>query len=418
MSVINQMLRDLDDRAARNGPKAFADRLRLQPSAKVSKWRTVAASCVVVGGALYVGVALNDLWDRQEARSATPPAGNAPAAASPVAPGIATPSVAVTPPPTTTTAVVPSSDEPPPATRDDSIVLKSVDARPLPSMADGPGRHKASAPDMASPVIPAKVAVAPPSGPAPPRSPAPADAPPPALPVPVDPAREPEQRASTAMRSDSPRSPARPPAPTTSGPTQIDKTFTSGNGVRSAEGEYRQAAQFIGQGRLVEAQAALRGVLDLDPAHEPARQALAALLIDARSLDVAQAVLGEGLQRNPGQVNFALAIARLRFEHGDVAGALALLRDHARYASGHPEYRAFQAALLARQRMHEDAAIEYEAALRIAPGIGAWWLGLAMSREALGQSDAAIDAFRRARLTRTLTANLEDLVERRLRGVP
>ena len=66
----------------------------------------------------------------------------------------------------------------------------------------------------------------------------------------------------------------------------------------------------------------LRQALQFDPRHAAARQALAALLVELRRLDRAEQVLQQGLELQPGNSGYAMTLARIQVERGDVATAL------------------------------------------------------------------------------------------------
>ncbi len=181
-----------------------------------------------------------------------------------------------------------------------------------------------------------------------------------------------------------------------------------------AESEFRRAAALINQARNQEARAALKKALELDARHEGARQTLAVLLIEARAMSEAEALLTEGLKLNPNQSNFAIVLARLKLDHNDDAGALQVLREHGAAAVNNAEYRAFAGALLQRMNRHPEALDEYRAALTVSPNVGVWWVGLALSFEATGEPDKAAEAFMRARTTGTLSADVAQFVEGKL----
>jgi MSHA biogenesis protein MshN len=189
-------------------------------------------------------------------------------------------------------------------------------------------------------------------------------------------------------------------------------------GAESADAAFRRAAGLIEKGRIADAKIALNAALAANPDHGAARQTLAALLIEARAFGEAETTLIEGLARDANNSNFAIVLARLKLERGDQAGALELLAAHRAAGATNPQYRAFHAALLRRAGRHAEAADEYQAALRQAPGIGAWWVGLALSHEANEREAEALHAFRQARASGALNAELADLVERKLRGTP
>jgi len=73
------------------------------------------------------------------------------------------------------------------------------------------------------------------------------------------------------------------------------------------------------------------------------------------------------------------------------------------------------AALLQRQGRHEEAIEQFQVALRLRPGAGVWWLGLAISLQAANKAAAAQDAYRQARAAGNLHPELAAFAEQRLR---
>ena len=95
--------------------------------------------------------------------------------------------------------------------------------------------------------------------------------------------------------------------------------------------------------------------------------------------------------------------------------SLALLQKYAAAGAGNADYRAFTAALLQQQSRHKEAVDEYLAALRIAPQTGVWWVGLAISQEAMEKKSDAFESFQRARATRSLSPDVAAYAEQRVR---
>jgi len=184
------------------------------------------------------------------------------------------------------------------------------------------------------------------------------------------------------------------------------------SGAQRAEGEYRHALSALQDGRMTEAVAALEQALKLDPTHDAARQTLVGLLIEAKHSEEAIRHLQAGLALDPRQPALAMLLARLQIEGGG-NGVDTLLRTLP-YAGNNADYHAFLAGALQRAQRHREAAEQYQAALRAAPGNGVWWMGLGMSLQAERRNAEALDAFQRARTSGTLSAELQAFVERRL----
>jgi MSHA biogenesis protein MshN len=204
-------------------------------------------------------------------------------------------------------------------------------------------------------------------------------------------------------------------APAIPASVQINKRSQQLTSHQLAENEYRNAANLLSEDRRAEAQEGFRLALQHDPGHSGARQGLFGLLLEAKKNGEAEQVLRDGLDLNPSQPGFAMALARLQVDRGDTVGAIETMQRSASAALGSPDYLAFHAALLQRQSRHQEAADHYLAALRLAPGSGVWLMGLGISLQALNRNREARDAFSRAKATNTLSPELQAIVEQRLR---
>ncbi|ALK97073.1 hypothetical protein AB595_21925 [Massilia sp. WF1] len=183
-----------------------------------------------------------------------------------------------------------------------------------------------------------------------------------------------------------------------------------------AEGEYRRALASLQDGRMEDTIAALEQALKLDPAHDAARQTLVGLLIEAKRSDEAIRHLQAGLALDARQPALAMLLARLQIERGG-SGIETLTRTLPYAGNGtgsSADYHAFLAGALQREQRYREAAVEYQAALRVSPGNGVWWMGLGMSLQAGKRNAEAREAFQRAHASGTLAPELQAFVESRL----
>jgi MSHA biogenesis protein MshN len=267
---------------------------------------------------------------------------------------------------------------------------------------------------------PVVVAAAAPAAPAPaPAAPAPeavlvempddapvqvADVAPPAPVVPA-PAPESEPAPPPPKPAPAPRKLAPPkPAPLAQGRVET--------APQRAENAYRRALLALEDGRVTEAIATLQAGLRIDPRHEPSRQTLVGLLIEGKRPDEAMRQLQAALALDARQPSMAMLLARLQLERG--GPALDTLMRTLPHAAGNGEYHAFLAGVLQREGRHREAAGHYQAALRIAPGNGVWWMGLGISLQAEKRDPDAVAAFWQALGSGTLSPELTAFVERRL----
>lgn len=378
MSIINQMLRDLDARQASAQERAgLPSGLRTLPPEP--QRRAQPLGLLVIG--LIVGAAAAGFFARQ---SAPPPVTHAEKAAAPQS--------------------APVSAVPPAAPAETPVITAPA---PSPS---------------AAAAAPAEVAPPPQPAPAPTAHPKPAAAEKPNIPVPAPIAKPiaPPPSASTADEA-RPASPATGPVATKStapamGEARIDKQPKTAPTHELAEAEYRKGMQAASQGDQAAALPVLRHALELEPQHAKARQALLAVLANLRQWEEVKRVAQEGLSLEPSRTPWATLLARLQYEEGDVETALKTLEEHDAHAANDADFHALFAFMLQKRQRQSEAVPHYQAALRLRPNEGRWWYGLGLALDALGRSEEARAAFAKARDTGTLPSEMKGSVEEKLKG--
>ena len=375
MSLINQMLKDLEQRNAaadRTAPLAGEVRAvaEMGRESAFPKWALVLALGVVLmmlaGAAWWWGTRA----ERSPQLQTTQPQSTQVQVAAPavVAPTPAPePGGYVPPPAVAEVPAVPAAAEAAPAAEKRltglDMTISSVPERRL-----EPKSRRASEPQQA--------------------------APPASLPPDVEAAPKPRQSVGPA-----------------GGPSRPLKTVSAS---QQAENTYRQAVTALQQGRVAEAQDLLRKVLDTNPRHTDARQMLVGLLVDARHHPEATALLQDGLVLAPEQSTFRITLARIQVESGDLATGVATLEQGLKSGAADPEYQGFYAALLQRQGRHDEAVQHYLTALNADPAMPTWLVGVGISLEQIGKHQDALAAFQRARDTGKLTPQLTSFVDQRL----
>ncbi|MBU1666077.1 MAG: tetratricopeptide repeat protein [Gammaproteobacteria bacterium] len=170
-----------------------------------------------------------------------------------------------------------------------------------------------------------------------------------------------------------------------------------------AEQAWRQAAHQIEQGRGRDALEGLEAVLRLDPNHGQARQTLIALSLEAGDMahDVArgEALLREGMQLHTNDAWYNRALSQLYLQRGDLRLSAATLKAG---LGKHPDaaYWGLYAGVLGKSGQPEEAVQAYREAARLNPNHGPWWIGLAVSLEQTGQRPDAAAAYQRALQTK------------------
>lgn len=198
-------------------------------------------------------------------------------------------------------------------------------------------------------------------------------------------------------------------------PVEIDKQVRQPTARQRADAEYSKGAVALHRGQAAEARVAFEAALQIDPMHHGSRQALVGVLLDARQPALAVRVLQEGLQLAPAQQGFAMTLARLQMESGELDAGVQTLARSMEYPGISPDYIAFYAGLLQRQQKHAEAAAQFQRALGQRGNVGVWLLGLGVSLEALGRGPEAQEAYRLAKASGNLSADLQSFADQKLR---
>lgn len=163
-----------------------------------------------------------------------------------------------------------------------------------------------------------------------------------------------------------------------------------------AEDLYREAVEQIKQGRMSQAQGILKRVLSEHPLHHPSRQLLARSLVEDGQVEEAQNLLRDGLTIAPNRLDFYIALAHVSLSKNDMDTAIKVLESGLPAASDNAEFHAFLATLLQRNGRHDEAIQHYVIALRKAPDSANWLLGLGISLQEKKDKASAAEAYQRA----------------------
>ncbi|MBS1228582.1 MAG: mshN [Proteobacteria bacterium] len=382
MSLINQMLRDLD---ARGVDKRLPNDVRPLPAPRRSRLPVIFGSLAVL--LLAVGLAVHQLNLMQ------PLVASSPAPATAITPAVGAAPVALPPaPPQALATTAPLAETPtpvPPAPPPGLVPPLPATTVPEASPRSRPAPPKAAPAEKKSVEKPVKAAAV--------------DGEPTA-------SRKPQATPSPAAADRAP-----PAVGKSAKESTIERSDSAGSPRARAESEYRKAIDAVNQGRVAEAVDGLTRALRDDPLHTGARQLLVKLLLEARRVDEALQALHEGLQGQPAQLGWAMTLARLQVDRGDLAGAWQTLEFSLPAAERNADYQGFAAHVLQRLGRQREAAVYYQAATRLVPGDGRWWLGLGLAMEAEGRVSESREALLRAKQCGNLNSALSALVEQKLR---
>ncbi len=128
-------------------------------------------------------------------------------------------------------------------------------------------------------------------------------------------------------------------------------------------------------------------------------------------------MLLEGLRLQPGNSRLNNLYARVLAERGEPRDALAVLSNLSPPLAEDPDYHAFRAALLHKTGQYSKAAELYRRLLVVRPKAGVWWMGLAIALESSGDTEQALQAYRKAAGQVDMTVTLNRFVKDRIQQI-
>ena len=159
---------------------------------------------------------------------------------------------------------------------------------------------------------------------------------------------------------------------------------------------FAAAMHFYKQGQMDKCIDLLYETVMLEADNSDAREFLAGLLLQQQKWQEAEQLLTTGLQRTPDNIALNRLLARLKIEQGQDDLAIALLENPAVQQQVDARSAALLGLLYQRRQRYQDSADYYRLALRQQPTQGKWWLGLAITLEAIRDHQGASKAYRLA----------------------
>lgn len=176
-----------------------------------------------------------------------------------------------------------------------------------------------------------------------------------------------------------------------------------------------QSEKLYRQGNITGALDRLNAAVENEPRHRVARTRLALRLSEQQQTDLAIKVLQEGLAIIPDMPDWALVLAQIHMRDGRLAAAEKVLSGAIPPVADNQDYNALYAAVLQKLEKHRKAAEIYRNLLQVNPENGIWWMGLAISLEAISMSNDARFAYRNALAVKSLTPEIQQYIIERIR---
>lgn len=195
---------------------------------------------------------------------------------------------------------------------------------------------------------------------------------------------------------------------------EITKTIEPLNNKQLAERAYNQSLLVLNEGNIKESVYKLQESLTLQSDYLPSQQALITLLLQQKEVDLANKYLDQALNQRPQNVALLQLKARMQLMANNPNAALHTLQSFSPPLASNVDYYALIAAIHQQLKNFDLAEQLYHQIVMIQPNEGKWWVGLGAALEAQQHDNAAQEAYQRAAMLHTLDPNLQAFVDSKL----
>lgn len=158
----------------------------------------------------------------------------------------------------------------------------------------------------------------------------------------------------------------------------------------------------------------LRSILVLDPLEMNSRKKLAALLFSTDQFSEAQKVLSQGISQTPADSSMRLMLSRLFFKLDDNESAFKVLSDHPYNSLANDDLVSFRAALAEKIGQYGNAQKDYQLLVQRNPRDAKWWLGLGVSQDKQRLNKQAISSYQQAQSLNQLSQKVNSFMTTRI----
>jgi len=166
-----------------------------------------------------------------------------------------------------------------------------------------------------------------------------------------------------------------------------------------------------------EAERQFHATLELQPDQSEAWAYLYTALLRQDRPAAAETVAVDGLEQARNPAPLAKMYAKALAERGELGRALDVLQAHRPGSGVDTQYDELLGSLLGSAGRHGDAVAIYQDLLTADASAGQWWIGFAISHDALGNSLDARQAFERARQAPGISTTLADYASYRIEAL-
>lgn len=155
-----------------------------------------------------------------------------------------------------------------------------------------------------------------------------------------------------------------------------------------------KAQESFDKGYISDAITQLEEVIASADNHVEARNLLAVAWYGRGELQQAVNILNDGLNRYPNIETWRVTAAKIFFKENEPAGAFTYL--DADIATASVEYQSMKANLARQLKRFDKAEVAYSHLTKLEPNKGSWWLGYAIALDSQGKNEMAINSYQQA----------------------
>ncbi|GLX77870.1 MSHA biogenesis protein MshN [Thalassotalea insulae] len=173
-----------------------------------------------------------------------------------------------------------------------------------------------------------------------------------------------------------------------------------------------QAEQALNNDQINQAETLFEDILLVAPDNQTARKQLAALWFGRKSYQAAHNLLSQGLALAPDDSEYRMMKARIYLSQGQKLAAVNTLKVLAELEN--VEYQALLASNAQQLAQHDVAIQAYQLLVKLQPENGRWWLGLAVAYDSNSQFKQAVTAYHQVRDNSDISESARQFARQRL----
>jgi MSHA biogenesis protein MshN len=182
-----------------------------------------------------------------------------------------------------------------------------------------------------------------------------------------------------------------------------------------AQQKVKRAEQALANNDIAKAERLFEEILLILPEHKSARKQLAALWFGRKSYTPALNILSQGIALSPTDTEFRVMQARIYLQNSRTKMAFAVLNKLPRVNNViNVEYQSLRANVAQQINQFTAATEAYQVLTDIEPSTGRWWLGLAVAHDSNSEFKQASMAYSEALTKMGLSDSAESFVRQRI----